>query len=296
MFKFYLFLIIFSLSNLCTAVAGPFSDFKAGAELSEELTSSPTVKRNTPSSDSLDQALENLDPEKSIIWNELRETLLGKNSKVNFAKDVKVIMQDHVEEPHEVPLIVKIPKRLHTFSKFILIIENNPIQQVIELNPYKKIEALGMNVRLEDDSPVRAAVQDNHGTWHVGSKMAFVASPGGCSSPSCDPSVELCEQGEVGKIAVKQYGREGQAERIKLKITHPMETGFVVGVDGEIIPEYYVSKIHVDDNTGPIADIATYAALSSDPVILLDLPEKGQSIRVHVKDSQGLEFFSQNTM
>jgi len=110
MFKFYLFFIIFSLSNLFTAVAGPFSDFKAGAELSEELTSSPTVKRNTPSSDSLDQALENLDPEKSVIWNELRETLLGKNSKVNFAKDVKVIMQDHVEEPHEVPLIVKIPK------------------------------------------------------------------------------------------------------------------------------------------------------------------------------------------
>jgi hypothetical protein len=71
-----------------------------------------------------------------------------------------------------------------------------------------------------------------------------------------------------------------------------METGFVVDVDGEIIPEYFVKTIHVDDRDGPIADIITYAALSSDPVILLDLPEKGQSVRIHVVDSHGLEFFS----
>jgi len=296
MYKIYFIYFILFFVTLGKCYAGPFSDFKAGAELTEELTSSPTVKRNTPSSESLDQALFNLDPQNSLIWSDLQISLLGDDSKVTFVEDVKVIMQDHVEEPHEVPLIVKLPKRLHNFTKFILIIENNPIQQVIELNPFKEIEALGMNVRLEDDSPVRAAVLDENGIWNIGSKMVFVASPGGCSSPSCDPTVEVCIQGEIGRIAVKQYGREGQAERIKLKITHPMETGFVINVDGEIIPEYYVNKIHVDDVNGPIADISTYAALSSDPVILLDLPEKGQSIRVHVKDSQGLEFFSHNTM
>jgi len=36
----------------------------------------------------------------------------------------------------------------------------------------------------------------------------------------------------------------------------------------------------------------TYAALSTDPVILIDLAEKGQSIRAKAKDSHGLEFFS----
>ena len=111
-------------------LAGPFSDFKAGAELSEELTSSPTVNRNMPTSDSLDQAIKNLDPQNSVMWDELRENLLGINSRVKFVEDVKVIMQDHVEEPHEVPLIVKIPKRLHAFTKFILIIENNPINRL----------------------------------------------------------------------------------------------------------------------------------------------------------------------
>lgn len=290
-----LFKIIFVIIFLvCSKLvyAGPFSDFKAGAGLSEELASSPTERRNKPNSDSIVQSREYLDPKNSEVWNDLQNELLGENANVFFVDDIKLIMQDYIEEAHKVPLIVALPKRLQNFNKFILLIENNPIQQVISLKPYRAIEALGMNVRLEDDSPIRAAVLDNEGNWHVGSKMVFVASAGGCSTPACDPAIEVCKVGIVGKIAVKEYKREAGAQRIKLKITHPMETGFVVDLEGEVIPEYFIKKIHVDDKDGPIADITTYAALSSDPVILLDLPEKGQSVRVRVMDSHGLEFFS----
>ena len=47
MFKLYL--ILFTTLFSVETYAGPFSDFKAGAELSEELSSSPTgfKKRNT---------------------------------------------------------------------------------------------------------------------------------------------------------------------------------------------------------------------------------------------------------
>ena len=290
LFKIFLLIIFVLYSHF--AYSGPFSDFKAGADLSEELTSRPTSKRNQPSSDSIGQASDALDPRNSEVWSDLQNQLLGKDAKVSFVDDIKLIMQDYIEESHKVPLIVTLPKRLHNFKKFILLIENNPIQQVISLKPYRAIEALGMNVRLEDDSPIRAAILDKDGNWNIGSKMVFVANAGGCSTPACEPGIEVCEPGIVGKIVVKEYEREAGAQRIKLKITHPMETGFVVDVDGEIIPEYFVKTIHVDDRDGPIADIITYAALSSDPVILLDLPEKGQSVRIHVVDSHGLEFFS----
>ena len=297
MFK-VIFLVIFFLYSKF-AYSGPFSDFKAGADLSEELSSSPTERRNKPSSDSIDQSKETLDPKNSAVWEDLQNELLGENAKVFFVDDIKLIMQDYIEEAHKVPLIVTLPKKIQNFKKFILLIENNPIQQVISLTPYRDIEALGMNVRLEDDSPIRAAILDHEGNWYIGSKMVFVASAGGCSTPACDPAIEVCETGIVGKIAVKEYKREAGAQRIKLKITHPMETGFVLDLDGEVIPEYFIKKIHVDDKDGPIADITTYAALSSDPVILLDLTEKGQSVRVHAMDSRGLEFFSyknDNTM
>ena len=286
----YTFFLVILLNNL--SYAGPFSDFKASAVLSEELTSSPTQKFNTPNSDSLEQAINLLDPEKSIMWPELSKMFLGEQANIIFEDRVKVIMQDHVEEPHEVPLIVKIPDYLHDFKEFILLIENNPIQQVINLKPFRPIESIGMNVRLENDTPVRAAVKDKNGIWHVGSKMVFVLSPGGCSSPSCDPTEEICDPGEIGNLALKNYDREAGAGRLKIKIIHPMDTGFVTSPEGEIIPEYFISSISVNDAKGPIAELETYAALSSDPVILLDLPEQGQSIRVKVKDTHGLEFFS----
>ena len=174
-----LFKIIFvTIFLVCSKLvyAGPFSDFKAGAGLSEELASSPTERRNKPNSDSIVQSREYLDPKNSEVWNDLQNELLGENANVFFVDDIKLIMQDYIEEAHKVPLIVTLPKRLQNFNKFILLIENNPIQQVISLKPYRAIEALGMNVRLEDDSPIRAAVLDNEGNWHVGSKVVFVAS------------------------------------------------------------------------------------------------------------------------
>ena len=290
----FLCLISFILFFINLANAGPFSDFKASAILSEELSSSPTQKRDTPNSESLKQAINLLDPEKSEIWPELSRLFLGELAKVNFESEIRVIMQDHVEEPHEVPLIVKLPDHLHNFKEFILLIENNPIQQVIKLIPYRAIESIGMNVRLEDDSPVRAAVKDKDGLWHIGSKMVFVSSPGGCSSPSCDVTTEICDPGEIGKLILKNYDREAGAGRLKIKIIHPMDTGLVSSPAGEIIPEYFINSIFLDDIDGPIAVMETYAALSTDPVILIDLAEKGQSIRAKAKDSHGLEFFSFN--
>ena len=162
-----LFLILLTTLFAAESFAGPFSDFKAGAELSEELSSSPTGKRNTPSSDSLVQSQEALNPDNSSIWYDLQNNLLGKDVNVLFVDDIKLIMQDYIEEAHKVPLIVTLPKRLHNFKNFILIIENNPIQQAMSIKPYRSIEALGMNIRLEDDSPVRAAVLGDNGIWYL---------------------------------------------------------------------------------------------------------------------------------
>ena len=107
-----------------------------------------------------------------------------------------MIVQDYIEEAHKVPLIVIIPKRLHNFKNFILIIENNPIQQAMSIKPYRSIEALGMNIRLEDDSPVRAAVLEiKNGIMAMLVQKWPICnlSAGGCKSPACDPSVEVCE-------------------------------------------------------------------------------------------------------
>ena len=278
-----------SMLGVCSqAHAGPFSDFKA-PELSEEMTSAPTAKWDTPTSKSLEQAKVLLDPALSKNWAQVRDdhSITGK---IIFDDEIKVIMQDFVEEPHEVSLVVKIPDYLQSMQEFVLLIENNPIQKATHMYPHRPIEAVGMNIRLEDDSPVRAALKDETGKWHVGSKMVFVKSPGGCSLPSCDPETQICLTGEIGKILISQFNREAGAWRVKTKITHPMDTGFVVDDDGEVVPAYYIDRIDFSDENGPIAEIETYAALSTNPIIMLDLPTRGQNIRINVRDVKGLQF------
>ena len=75
LFKIFLLIIFVLYSHF--AYSGPFSDFKAGADLSEEFTSSPTSKRNQPSSDSIAQASDALDPRNSEVWNDLQNQLLS---------------------------------------------------------------------------------------------------------------------------------------------------------------------------------------------------------------------------
>ena len=281
--------VLVSALFYCTDLrAGPFSDFKAPT-LSDEMTSAPTGKWDTPTSESLEQGKKFLDPTLSENWSEVRKEY-SITGKVIFDDNVKVIMQDFVEEPHEVSLVVKIPGYLRSVQEFVLLIENNPIQEAIRIYPHRPIEAVGMNVRLEDDSPVRAALKDRSGIWHVGSKMVFVKSPGGCSLPSCDPETQTCETADLGKILISQFNREAGAWRVKTKITHPMDTGFVVKDDGGVVPSYYIDHISFSDENGPIAEMETYAALSSNPVIMLDLPTRGQSVRINVRDIKGLQF------
>ena len=268
--------------------AGPFSDFKAPA-LSDEMTSAPTGKWDTPTSETLEQGKKFLDPTLSENWSQVREEY-SITGEVIFDDNVKVIMQDFVEEAHEVSLVVKIPDYLRSFEEFVLLIENNPIQEAIRIYPHRPIEAVGMNVRLEDDSPVRAALKDRSGIWHVGSKMVFVKSPGGCSLPSCDPETQKCETAELGKILISQFNREAGAWRVKTKITHPMDTGFVTDSDGGVVPSYYIDRINFSDENGAIAEMETYAALSTNPIIMLDLPVRGQNLRISVRDIKGLQF------
>ena len=61
----------------------------------------------------------------------------------------------------------------------------------------------------------------------------------------------------------------------------------VLDNDGNVIPEYYIDRMEFSDDGGLIAVIETYAALSANPMVMLDLPEKGQNVRINMRDSRG---------
>ncbi len=226
------------------------------------------------------------DPAGSELWEDLSGAYLGEDAVVKFDDSIRLMMADRVESAHEVPVMVKVPHELRDMRELVLLVDRNPIQQVARITPHRRIESVGMNIRLEESTPVRAAVLSPSGIWHVATKSVLVMSAGGCSSPPPEGGVVAA----VGDVRVKQFDRHGGASRLKVRIHHPMDTGFVVQENGNVVPPYYVEKVRIEDENGLIADMLTWAAMSRDPVITIDLLSEGHSVRVSGSDSEGLPF------
>ena len=197
-----------------------------------------------------------------------------------------------VEEAHEVPVIIKLPENLANANEIAILIDNNPIQLAANILPYKNIKSIGVNVRLEQDSLVRAAVLDENNIWHVNSKKIIVNSPGGCSLPSCNPDKEICEIKELGKIKLNKYQRSSGNWRFKISINHPMDTGLVKNPkSGDFIPEYFIKHISLENIKGDkLAEADTFGALSANPILIIDFIENLDVSSVTANDSKGKVF------
>ena len=223
------------------------------------------------------------DPLGSDVWADMVESELG-GGPVVYDDFVRLVMPDWVEEPHSVPLAVKLRDSGAAVAEIAVFAENNPIPVAVRVYPHRPIQAVGMNLRLERSTPVRAAALDADGVWHVAQTAVTVNSPGGCSTVPGDLA------GAPGDIALKRFDRAGGASRLKVRIAHPMHTGFATDDSGETIAAYYIERIEIADERGGLADMTTWAALSHDPVFHFDLPEKQSEVRVSARDTAGLAF------
>ncbi len=102
----------------------------------------------------------------------IKEEYLGKNQQFLNNSKIKIIIQDEVEEAHEVSMVVKIPKNLKDTKKIIILVDNNPIQLVTKIFPQKSLKSVGFNIRMEQDSFVRAAILDKKNVWNISSKKS----------------------------------------------------------------------------------------------------------------------------
>ena len=67
----------------------------------------------------------------------IKEEYLGKNEQFFNNSKIKIIIQDEVEEAHEVSMVVKIPQTLKDTNKIFILVDNNPIQLVTKIFPQK---------------------------------------------------------------------------------------------------------------------------------------------------------------
>ncbi|MCK6426196.1 MAG: quinoprotein dehydrogenase-associated SoxYZ-like carrier [Burkholderiaceae bacterium] len=232
------------------------------------------------------------DPFKSLPWSDMRREFLAGERAV-FDDRVVVRGPAFAEDPMNVPVTVSV-QGLADVERIVVLVDRNPIRRVLEYQPMAALPAVSFRFKLEQASPVRAAVRTRDGLWHVGGTWVDSAG-GGCTVSGAtrkdgswsqtlgQVSARLFEAGPAAQATAAATPVPGAA-RLRLRVMHPMDTGLVGG-----IPAFYVSRLSVRDPADrELLRLATYEPVSENPVFSFDFPSRpaGQ-LRIVGSDNNG---------
>ena len=167
------------------------------------------------------------DPFGSHQWPELRKEFLGgPESRVEFDPRVQVRGPAFAEDPMNVPISVS-ADGIANIEQIVVLVDRNPIRKVLEFRPRPATKAaISFRFKLEQASPVRAAVLTQDGVWHVGATLVE-SSGGGCTVPGATRKDGSWSR-TLGEVSGRLFdGFDGRAPRLRVRVMHPMDTGLV---------------------------------------------------------------------
>lgn len=221
------------------------------------------------------------DPLSSSQWATMY-LLHFRDQPVQFDGRVEVIAPPSAEDSMNVPVAVRYDA-LPNAEEVVVVVDYNPIPKVLEFYPQQLGPFISFPVRLQQSSPVRAAVKTSDGVWHIGGRWVEAAG-GGCTLP--DNVANEVDEEAIGQVAGRLWQRQEGGGRLRFHLTHPNDTGLVMGV-----PAFFVEKLTIaaDDGT-PLGRLKTYEPVSANPIFSFDLPASGEYRRVELsgRDNNGL--------
>jgi sulfur-oxidizing protein SoxY len=222
------------------------------------------------------------DPVVSVMWDFYRQRLL-KAAPYVFDDKVLIIAPPFAEDARQVPLEIDARAYTGEVVRIIAWAELNPLPQIVDFQPLGRVLPwLSIRIRIEQATPLRAAVLTRDGMWHVGS-TSILAAGGGCTAPSVVRTQPGWEE-HLGEVIGGRYPRAGFS-RLRAQIAHPMDNGMVSG-----IPEFYLDQAQLHDAHGTLlATLALYPAVSENPTLGFDIEGDGAT-RLTLRDISGNEF------
>ncbi|MEJ2621027.1 MAG: quinoprotein dehydrogenase-associated SoxYZ-like carrier [Candidatus Thiodiazotropha sp.] len=208
-----------------------------------------------------------VDPLNSPMWQEMHQRLLN-GAPVVFDDRVVVHAPAVAEDSLNLPLWID-ASALGEVERLLVFAELNPIPKVLDMQPLKALPRIGLRIKVQQATPVRAAALTRDGIWHLGGLMVDAAG-GGCTAPSMGSgSSDWVDR--LGEVTARLWSRENH-NRLRASIVHPMDTGLVAG-----IPAFYLEQLEIRDGAGePISRLSLFEPIAENPVLTLDLPKRRQ--------------------
>lgn len=222
------------------------------------------------------------DPMPSVMWEYHHKRLLNGEPYV-FDERVRLGVPPFAEDSRQVPVEVDARALPGRFDRLLLWAELNPIPHVLTLYPGVHLEPLlAVRIRIEQATPIRAALRDEQGVWHVGSAWIDAAG-GGCTAPSVVRAQPGWED-RLGQVHGEFYPK-GEYSRVRLSVSHPMDNGLVGG-----IPEFYLDHAELRGPEGEVfARLDLFPAVSENPTFTFEVRGHPHT-ELWLHDNNGNEF------
>lgn len=218
------------------------------------------------------------DPLNSPMWEDVKKKFL-KNEAYEFDnKHIKIKVPSFADNPLQVPIYVD-ASYYKDAKKLLIFADLNAIIPLIEMDLYDFKPIVSVNMKIAQGTPLRAAVKDKNGLWHIASRE-IKSFGGGCSVASNASGLENWES-QLGKTKYSVFKKDN-ISRIKLSVFHPMDTGLFIGN-----PEFFINKIIIKDKKRILTKIKTYASISENPRFLFESKSDDTSYTIELSDTDG---------
>ncbi len=220
------------------------------------------------------------DPLGSPMWDYLAPKFIGQADYL-FDDRVRIDAPDFAEDPTQVPITVDATAFAGDVSRIVAWTDLNPIQHIFTFYPHPEvIPKVSLRIRVQQGTPIRAAVQTSDGLWHVG-YQEIDAQGGGCTAPTMATTNPYWER-HLGEIESAQFTR-ATGNRYRFKVIHPMDTGLV-----NAIPEFYIENLEIRDAKGDSkARMELSPPISENPVFTFEFNNKNSKYRLWMRDNGG---------
>ncbi len=223
----------------------------------------------------------------SIMWeNVAKQFILSDqegSDKIVMDDRVQVVAPKIAEDQMNIPVHVD-ARGIENVRKIVVIADLNPLPKVLTYRPEKAAPRLSFRIKVEQGTPIRAAVLDGKGVWHIGATYVDAAG-GGCSQPALAHSQNdwVSTLAEVRAKIWRSPAKEFSTLRVTIK--HPMDTGLADG-----IPAFYVEDLVVKTPSGQrLGRLEIHEPVSENPTLTLFPKIKGSVDHVVLsgRDNEG---------
>lgn len=225
------------------------------------------------------------DPLSSPMWGYNIERYLGQGVELVVDERVGLSVPGFAEDSTQVPLAVDLKGFPHEVKKVVTWIDMNPVPLLFSADiPDAALRLISLNFRVQQASSVRAAVLDEFGIWHIGSRFVEAAG-GGCTAPREITSNSDWEDG-FGTLKAGLFSAQ-DATRVKANLLHPMDSGMVGNVPAFLVRDVEVRQAGEDAS---LLTMTLGVSAAENPMFVMEFGGEFDGFSISMDDNNGYHF------